>query len=81
MTTRTVVGAALTTWRDAERLLEELPPLSPDHETAALARNAARDLYHSLVDAAAVTGDQLASARATIASARELLDAIRQSHR
>jgi hypothetical protein len=44
----TIVEETLEAWRDAERLLERLPALDPDHESVALAVASLRDTYQSL---------------------------------
>ena len=72
------VGEALATWREAERLLDELPPLSPDHETVFRAVATARDTYHRLASATHATATTLATTRQAIEEARAVLEQVRR---
>ena len=74
----TVIVDALAIWRDAERLLDAVPPESADRESVELALDAAREVYHSLSASTDVSQVQLASARMTIATARRALDRVRE---
>ena len=44
------VEELLATWREAERVLESVPPLSRDHESVALAVVRLRTTYQRLTD-------------------------------
>ncbi len=73
LTQHPVVAIALATWREAERLLDELPPLSPDRESVALALSLSRDTYRSLTATSHATAEQLALAQRRLAAARRTL--------
>ncbi len=75
-----LVEDALATWRDGERLLAVLPPLSADHETVALAVVRVRAVHHRLTTTAMLADRSLRSARATIADAKLTLAMIRARH-
>ncbi len=45
-----VVAEVLDAWRRGERLLEDLPPIDPDHETVRLAVADLRAAYQSLTE-------------------------------
>ena len=65
-----LVEEALRVWRDGERLLEELPPLTTDHETVGLNVVALRETYQTLTSRSRATSDQLVECAARIESAR-----------
>ncbi len=68
---------ALEIWREAERLLAELPRVSPDHETATIAVTMSRDAYHRLTNAAEDAADHLEVAHRQIEAVRALLREVR----
>ncbi|HET8786807.1 MAG TPA: hypothetical protein VFM38_14300 [Candidatus Limnocylindrales bacterium] len=73
----TIVEETLEAWRDAERLLERLPPLDPDHESVALAVGSLRDTYKTLTAGASErTPALLARSRTSIDRSRALLDRV-----
>jgi hypothetical protein len=73
----TIVEETLEAWRDAERLLERLPALDPDHESVALAVASLRDTYQSLTAGASErTPALLTHSRTSIDRTRALLDRI-----
>ena len=73
----TIVEETLEAWREAERLLERLTPLDPDHETVALAVASLRDTYQSLTAGASErTPALLAHSRTSIDRTRALLDRV-----
>lgn len=47
---RTLVAETLAAWRQAERVLEQSEPGTPDHETALMAVSRLRDLYQLLTE-------------------------------
>ena len=67
------IAQALAAWREGERLLAQLPPLSRDHESVALAVNSARDVYVVLSRDAKVTASLLHRSQHTIADARRII--------
>lgn len=72
---------ALATWRDAERLLDELPPLDPDHETVRLAVVSLRQTYQEITTGIYMdTSTIIAESRETVAKTRALLASIRGKH-
>lgn len=74
------VAAALVTWRDAERLLEELTPLSPDHETASLMAASMRATCELLSASPSMSEEALRHTGAAIDHVRMVLAAIRMRH-
>ncbi|MFL5686033.1 MAG: hypothetical protein ACJ77D_08270 [Chloroflexota bacterium] len=73
----TIVEETLETWRDAERLLEQLPPVHPDHESVALAVSSLRETYQNLTAGASErTPAVVTHSRASIERTRELLERI-----
>jgi hypothetical protein len=73
----TMVEEILATWRDAERLLDALPPVGPDHETVRLTVVELQATYRDLTGDGARTEDVIASSRATISEAHRVLEAIK----
>jgi PAS domain-containing protein len=67
----------LTTWHEAERVLDALSPLSPHHETLRRSVVALRATYEAMTGGAAATAGALSSSRQTVQDARELLGQIR----
>ena len=68
-----LIPKALAAWREGERLLEELPPLSPDHETVALAVARLREVYSSLTTSREVTPSALSTSRSTVEEAARVI--------
>ena len=77
MPTRTAVAQALDAWRDAERLLLELPPVDPDHETVQLLVVELRATYEVLTSRSEITATSIAASQASVADARRLVARIR----
>ena len=74
-----LVGEVLGVWREAERLLDELPPLDPDHETVRLAVHSLQSTYQAVTTGDATrTPSVVAGSRDTIRDARALLTSVRQ---
>ena len=74
----TIVEETLEAWREAERLLERLPAVDPDHESVALAVSSLRETYQSLTAGASErTPALITHSRASIDRTRGLLDRIR----
>jgi hypothetical protein len=57
---------ALRAWREGERVLEELPPLTPEHESIRLAIIQLRDAYQMVSTPKLVTDEIMATTRALI---------------
>jgi hypothetical protein len=64
---------ALETWREAERVLDALPPASPDHETVALLVYEMRSMYQRLTDSGIASAEVLTASLETLEAARSLL--------
>lgn len=77
----TMVEEVLATWRDAERLLDTLSPVGPDHETVRLTVEVLQASYRDLTGEHARTDEVIASSRATISEAHRVIDEIRANHR
>jgi hypothetical protein len=76
----TMVEEVLATWRDAERLLDTLSPIGPDHETVRLTVIGLQASYRDLTGEAARTDAVIASSRERISEAHRVIDAIRATH-
>ena len=74
----TVVEELLATWREGERLLEELPPLSPDRETVMLCVAALKVDYASLTDLTGTTTAKIRATKGTIERARMVLSSAKE---
>jgi hypothetical protein len=72
-----LIEEALQAWREGERLLDELPPLTPDHETVRLSLIHLREAYRQLTGRSAATAAAIASCATTIESARTTIREIR----
>ena len=76
-----LVEEALQVWREGERLLKALPPLTPDHESVSLQVAALRDTYQTLTSQSAATKEQIAECQQQIASAHETIRLVREKWR
>ena len=75
------VHEVLATWRDAERLLDTLPPLDPDHETVRMLVIALRESYERVTDGSArTTPGAIARSLETVVESRGLLAQVRAKH-
>jgi hypothetical protein len=74
----TVVQEVLEAWRSAERLLDELPPLHPDHETLRLMIASLRADYRRLTERSGPTLHTLDASRTTIKRAQAAIAAARE---
>ena len=75
------VHEVLDTWRDAERLLDALPPLDPDHETVRLVVVSLRQSYERVAnDAARTTPGVIAQSLDSVRESRDLLALVRAKH-
>jgi len=75
----TLVEEVLAVWRDAERMLGELPELHADHETVARAVAELRAIYSELTAASTQSRARIRVSEAAVARTRTLLDAARRS--
>jgi len=73
MPRQVLVAETLSTWREAERLLETLPPSSPDHETVQRITLELRETYATLSEASEVSKALLDQSRKTVQDAEVLL--------
>jgi hypothetical protein len=71
-----LVEEILETWRFGERLLEDLPPIDPDHETVRLAVEQLRAIYQELTHLRDSSQDALAASELARARTRVLLDEV-----
>jgi hypothetical protein len=69
----TAVKEVLGLWRQAERLLEALAPVHPDHETVRLMVARLNQTYQNLTDRGPNAEAHLADSRAVTEQARALL--------
>jgi hypothetical protein len=77
----THVEELLSVWRDAERLLDTLPPMSPDHEAVRDAVVEVRAAYQAITGGQPVTDEALATATARVRDAERLIGELRSKHR
>ena len=74
----TIVEDALEVWREAERLLDRITPVDPDHETLALAVASLRETYQNLTDGVSErTPSMISHSRDSIERTRSLLARVR----
>jgi len=69
----TVAEEVLSTWREAERLLATLPPLSPDEDAVRLAILTMRECYKELTREQPPRPIAISRGRATVDRAQVLL--------
>lgn len=74
MPRQALVAETLSTWRDAERLLERLAPSSPDHETVQRMTLQLRDAYATLSEAPEVSAALFNDTRRVVEDATIILD-------
>ncbi len=74
-----LVEEALSSWREAERLLAELPADSPDRERVAAALERCRATYRSLTVDADTSADIIARSQKVLAEARAVLLGVRRT--
>jgi hypothetical protein len=67
----------LDTWRQAERLLEDVTPVHPDHETLLETVAHLRSVYAELTSASQATAMKIAAGERALERARRVLDAAR----
>ncbi len=72
----TLIQDTLTLWRDAERVLDRLPPASRDHETVEMIVVELRDTYTRLTTSRDWSESDLAMSREGIEAARDLLSRV-----
>jgi hypothetical protein len=77
----TVVQEVLSTWRDAERLLDALPPADPDREMVRSAAERLQASYQQLTGDDTQTDEAIADSRATISETRDVIDRVRATAR
>jgi hypothetical protein len=73
----TAVEEVLSAWREAERLLESLPPVDPDHETVKMTVARLRDTYQTMAALGPETPRTVVATADTVVEARDLFAAIR----
>jgi len=74
----TSVEEVLAAWRDAERLLGDLPPIGTDHDSVANVVASLRTTYARITDESIRTSPiVIAETRQTIASSRDLILQVR----
>lgn len=74
----TSVQEVLAAWRDAERLLGDLPPIGTDHDSVAGVIVSLRTTYARITDESIGTSPIIiAETRETIATSRDLLLQVR----
>jgi hypothetical protein len=77
----THVEGLLSVWRDAERLLDTLPPMSSDYEAVRDAVVEIRSAYQAVTGGQPVTDEAFATATARVRDAERLLGELRMKHR
>jgi len=77
----TQVEELLSVWRDAERLLDTIPSMSPDYEAVRDAVVGVRSAYQTVTGGQPVTDEALSTAMATVRDVERLLGEVRMKHR
>jgi exonuclease VII small subunit len=72
-----ILEDALSAWQEGSQLLDSLPSLSPDHETARLAVASLRSVYEDTIARRHHGASMLTSSREQIAAAQQTLDSVR----
>jgi hypothetical protein len=72
------VEEVLSAWRDAERVLEVLPPIGRDHEDVAIAVTRLRVTYRSLTTGSHASQAAIVASRSTVDDTRALLARLRE---
>ena len=67
------VEEVLSAWRDAERVLDVLPPVGRDHEDVAIAVSRLRTTYHSLTGGSQASHAAIVASHSTVEDTRALL--------
>lgn len=76
----TSVEEVLAAWRDAERLLGDLPPIGTDHDSVARVVASLRTTYARITDESIRTSPMvIAETRQTIATSRDLISQVRSN--
>jgi hypothetical protein len=75
-----LLSEAVAAQIELERLLDELPAVSPDHQTVALTLAEVRAVVERLQGRALGAGDVVSEIRATTYAARALVRALRERH-
>ena len=73
-----LLSEAIAAQTELERLLDELPALSPDHETVALTLAEVRTVVQRLQGRAVEAGEVVSEIRGTTYAARALVRALRE---
>ena len=73
-----MIEDVLAEWRHGERLLEQLPPLSPDHEAVLLAVDRLRDVDAALTATSDSSLTLLARSRSSLAAAQRSIERARE---
>ena len=71
------VEEVLAAWREAERVLDALPPSSPDHESVRRTVVSLRRTYQAITSDADQTTGAIDQTHDTIAAAREVLTRVK----
>ncbi|HUP83225.1 MAG TPA: hypothetical protein VM284_03440 [Candidatus Limnocylindria bacterium] len=74
---QTLIVDTLKVWREAERVLQDLPPVHSDHETVRVLVIQLRSLYARLSETRDVSGDVIDRSKAQIEAAKTLLRKVR----
>lgn len=74
---QTLIVDTLKVWREAERVLQELPPLDANHEAARLLVIELRALYAEVSEASALTAERIAGYRAVLEQATARISTLR----
>ncbi len=71
------VEEVLSAWRDAERVLEVLPPVGRDHEDVAIAVSRLRTTYRSLTSGSDASHAAIVASHSTVEDTRALVARLR----
>ena len=73
----TPVEEVLRTWREAERVLDDLPPFDPDRASVGLAIVRLKDCYQQLTDRDGYAAEAVESANRQLDDAHALLSRVK----
>lgn len=75
-----LIDETLDAWREGERLLDDLPQVHADYDTARFAVATLKTVYQQLTDVDTPAEAEEATVRRTVAAMRRVLDQVRRRY-